>query len=150
MKNLFIFIIVIVILAFAAQKYTDFKAVDWGKEYLLKIEQKISSGGWNEIKSWFQGVVTEKIKTYTGPPADKNLNIFIRDGKFLPNKSAVLKDTKVTWYNQDTKPHTVTGEGWGSPEIPASGAFAKTFDAAGVFSYYSSNNPSVTGEIIVQ
>lgn len=150
MKNLIVFIIVIVVLAFAAQKYTDFKAVDLGKEYLTRIEQRLSSGGWEKVKNWFQGFIKEKVKTYQGPPAEKNLNIFIRDGKFLPNKSAVLKDTKVTWYNEDIKSHTVTGEGWGSPEMAPAATFSKTFSISGTYEYHCSLYPSMTGEIIVQ
>ena len=150
MKNLIIFVIFVVVLAFAAQKYTDFKAVDLGTDYLKKIEQKISNGGWNELKSWLQGFIKEKAKTYTGPPADKNLNVFVRDGKFLPNKSAVLKGTKVTWYNQDIKSHTITGEGWGSPEMAPDATFSKTFSIPGDFEYRCSAYPSMTGEIIVQ
>ncbi len=150
MKNLIVFIIVIVVLAFAAQKYTDFKAVDLGMKYLAKIEQRLSSGGWEELKNWFQGFIKEKVKNYEGPSPEKNLNIFIRDGKFLPSKSAVLKDTKVTWYNEDTKSHTITGEGWGSPEMAPAATFSKTFSVPGDFEYHCSSYPSMTGEIIVQ
>lgn len=150
MKKIFIFVIFVVVISFAAQKYTDFKAVDLGMDYLKKIEQKISDGGWDELKSWFRSFVKEKVKTYTGPSAEKNLNIFIRDGKFLPNKSAVLKDTKVTWYNEDIKSHTITGEGWGSPEMAPAATFSKTFSIPGDFEYRCSAYPSMTGEIIVR
>ena len=149
MKNLIVLIVIVLGSAFAAQKYTDFKAVDLGKEYLVKMEEKISSQDFIPwLKSFFQD--ENKPKTYQGPAADKNLNVFIREGKFLPNKSGVLKDTKVTWYNEDSKPHTVTGDGWGSPEISAGGTYIKKFDTTGTYQYHCTSNPGMTGEIIVQ
>lgn len=149
MKNLIVLIVIVVGLAFVAQEYTDFKAVDLGKEYFVKIQEKISD---QDLISWIKNLFQDKneVKNYKGPDAEKNLNIFIKSGQFLPNKSGVLKNTKVTWYNEDSKPHTVTGENWGSPEIPAGGTYAKKFDMTGTYQYHCTSNPGMTGEIIVQ
>lgn len=142
-KKLIVFVIIVLIGAWALQNYTSFKALDLAKNYYQQVDlSKIST--WAEdfnISNWFGG---KKI-----PDPEKQLNVFIRDGIFLPNKSAVKKGIKITWYNEDIKAHTITGEGWGSAEILAGKAFSKNFDLPGTFSYHCLIHPSEKGEIIV-
>src|SRR3989339_1777410 len=118
MKNTITAIVVVLLLAIAVQKYTDFKAFDMAKDYGAKA--------YNKFRQVLPSSLQNKIKQYV-PPADKQLNIFVRDGGFFPNKSGILKNSNVTWYNEDIKPHTITGKGWGSVEIQPGETFNKKF-----------------------
>jgi len=121
-------IVVIAILAILAQNYTNFKI-------------------FSSIKTFFNSAIPP-APTY--PPADKQLNIFIRDSKFIPNMNGIQIGARVTWYNEDDKTHTVTGDGWDSGNLVPGQSFSKTFDAPGTYSYHCSIHPEMTGELIVQ
>jgi plastocyanin len=82
--------------------------------------------------------------------AEKQLNIFIRDQKFLPNASGIKTDTKVSWFNEDNKIHNVTGDGWSSDDLVSGQSYTRVFDAAGDYKYHCSIHPEMTGEIIVR
>ena len=136
MKKLIIFIIIIIAAAWGLQNYTNFKAIDY-------------------VKTYWQNIDLSKINVLLNSPKEtpdpeKQLNVFIRDSKFIPNLNAVKVGIKVTWFNEDTKTHTVTGEDWGSGEIAPGKAYSKTFDAAGEYQYHCSIHPSMTGEIIAK
>lgn len=141
MKNAITAVVVVLLLAIAAQKYTDFKAFDMGKEYGAKA--------YNKFRQVLPSSLRNKIKQYV-PPADKQLNVFIRSEGFIPNKNAIQKNSNVTWHNEDIKSHTITGEGWGSAEIQPGETFSKKFTIPGNFKYKCSLYPSIEGEIIVQ
>ena len=132
MKKIVLFLVILIAGAWGLQNYTGFKAVDIAKTYWQKIER-------SKISDFFGG---KKDQT---PDPEKQLNIFIRDGKFIPNLNAGRVGIKVTWMNEDVKTHTVTGEGWGSGEIAPGKAYSKTFDAAGDYKYQCSIYPSMTG-----
>ncbi len=136
MKKIIIFIVIVAVLAWAAQTFSNFKVIDYAKNYAAKID-------WTAIKTNFG------FKPAI-PPADKQLNIFIRDEKFLPNASAILLNSNVTWYNEDVKNHTVTGENWGSAELKPGQEFSKKFDSPGTYQYHCSIHPSEIGSIVVQ
>ncbi len=142
MKKIIILIVVIVVAAWGLQNYTSFKALDLAKTYWQKIDSQ-----------YLQNIDWSKINIFSGektPDPEKQLNIFIRDDKFIPNLNAVKTGVKVTWYNEDNKTHTVTGASWGSEEIGVGKAWSKTFDTAGDYQYHCSLHPSMTGEIIVK
>jgi len=142
MKRLIIFVVVILVAAWALQNYTSFKAFDLAKGYYEQLDL-------NKISTWAKDLdAVSWFKTKT-PDPEKQLNIFIRDGIYLPNKPAAKKGIKVTWYNEDSKPHTVSGEGWGSEEIAPGKAFSKKFDLVGTYTYSCSLHPSEKGEIII-
>ncbi len=84
------------------------------------------------------------------PLAEKQLNIFIRDQKFLPNASAVKTNTKITWFNEDTKIHNVTGDTWASGDLAPGQSYTKIFDTPGNYKYRCSIHPSMAGEIVVK
>jgi len=144
MRKIIIFIIVVVIGAWAAQSYTNFKAIDLAKKYYQQVDLSRTPGwlGKIDISNWFG---EKKI-----PDPELRLNIFIRDGIFLPNKSPLKQGAKVTWYNEDAKPHTVTGDGWGSPELAPGKAYTRTFDLPGTYAYHCTLHPSMKGELIIQ
>ncbi len=141
MKKLIVLVLIILVIGWYAQNYTSFKAFDYAKYYW----QKINWGFLKNIK--LQNFNSNGTPT---PDAEKQLNIFIRDNQFLPNKNGVRVGTKVTWYNEDNKIHTVTGENWGSGELKIGQPYSRVFDVPGTYKYHCSIHPSMTGEIIVQ
>jgi len=135
MKKLIVLIIIVLAGGWALQNYTGFKAMDYAKDFWQKVD-------WSKIN------IFSNNKTATD--ASKQLNIFIKDGKFTPNFNAVEMGIKATWFNEDAKSHTITGDGWGSGEIVPGKAYSKIFNEAGDYKYHCSNHPSMTGEIIVK
>lgn len=80
------------------------------------------------------------------------------DTCFTPPTVRVGVGGTVTWHNDDTSAHTVTG---GTPEegpsgtfdsslIIGGGTFAHPFDAAGTFSYYCLVHPWQRGTVMVE
>ncbi|MBU1102408.1 cupredoxin domain-containing protein [Patescibacteria group bacterium] len=132
MKKIILFIIVILILGWAMQSFTDLKVFNYAKNFFSQL--KVSGLG------IFQPAI---------PPADMQLNIFIRDSKFLPNMNAVKTGANVTWYNEDNKTHNVAGDDWSSGDLAPGRAFSKKFNTAGRYKYHCSIHPEMTGEIIV-
>ncbi len=142
MRKIILYLIVIVVAAWALQNYTSFKAIDYARAKLSFAKTYWQKADWSKLNIFFG----EK----SAPDPEKQLNIFIRDGQFVPNLNAVKTGVKVTWYNEDDKVHTVTGESWGSEEIASDKAYSKIFDAAGDYKYHCSIHPSMEGEIIVK
>lgn len=143
MKKIIFFLIFVVAAAWILQNYTDFKAIDLAEKYYRQIDfQRLKTWAENwQVGEWFDH---KKL-----PDPEKQLNIFIRNGVFLPNKNAVKTGIKVTWYNEDSKPHAISGDGWGGAEIAPGQAYSRVFDLAGIYSYQCSLHPSEKGEIIV-
>ena len=142
MKKALILIIVLVVAAWAAQTFTNFKAIDYANNAWQNINGRyLRNIDWSKLTGSFGA---------KAPDPEKQLNIFIRDGKFVPNLNAAHVGIKATWINEDNKTHSVTGASWGSGEIAAGKAWSKVFDAAGDFAYHCSLHPSETGEIIVK
>lgn len=141
-KSIIVLIVVAVLALWGLQNYTDYKAVDIVHGWLVKSD-------WGSLNK-YKAVLANWILKLRTPDAEQYLNIFIRDGQFVPNSSPIQKDSKVKWTNEDTKAHTVSGEGWGSGQIEAGKTYAKTFDTPGNYPYSCSNHPSEKGEIIVQ
>ncbi len=139
MKKLIVFIILILLVGWYLQNYTSFKAFDYAKYYWQKID-------WSSLKNL-------KLPSLSGTPtpdAEKQLNVSIVNNQFLPNKNAAKAGIKVTWYNNDDKIHTVTGDNWGSGELKIGQSYSRVFDVAGIYKYHCSIHPSMTGELIVQ
>ena len=141
MKKIIIVLVLVAVAAWALQTYTDYKVIDYAKNYASRLN-------WEDVKKFkFPAINWMNLKT---PSADKQLNVFIRDGQFVPNSNAMPKGIRVVWINEDNKAHTVTGEGWGSPEIQPGKSWSRSFDVAGEYSYSCSVHPSMTGELIVE
>ncbi|MEA2332073.1 MAG: hypothetical protein QOH58_2211 [Thermoleophilaceae bacterium] len=73
--------------------------------------------------------------------------------KFDPGEVTVKAGDTVTWVNDDTVGHDVTGDDFksGDPGAMASGdTFDHTFDEAGTFDYVCSVHPGMDGSVKVQ
>jgi LysM repeat protein len=93
------------------------------------------------------------------------------EGELLPEPAAVIKmgdnlidpsaanikvGESVVWVNESTHNYTVVSGAPGapnnyftSPELPPGGTFVVKFDAAGNYSYFISENPTLTGQVNV-
>jgi len=133
MRKILIFVVTVLILSWAAQNFTNIKVFDFAKTFFSKID-------WSGLS----------LSKPTPTPADKQLNVFIRGAGFVPSYSAIIKESRVTWHNEDDKIHTVSGENWGSPELAPGQSYSRSFDLSGEYDYHCSLHPEMTGKIIVE
>jgi len=88
-------------------------------------------------------------------PADEGTGVGVTDvtiGDFAFSPAAIevkVGDT-VTWTNNDSLPHTVTGDGGvDSGELATGQTYTKTFDTAGEYAYACTIHPAMTGTVVV-
>ncbi len=73
--------------------------------------------------------------------------------KFVPPEVTVAAGDTVTWTNNDTVGHDVTGDDFSSGEAGAMGGgdtFEFTFDQAGTFDYVCTVHPGMEGSVTVE
>ncbi len=68
---------------------------------------------------------------------------------YVPNTFTVKKGVTVTWTNNDTMDHTVTGNGWASPTLAPGQSYSRRFDTAGSFDYHCAIHPAMQGTVNV-
>lgn len=78
------------------------------------------------------------------------LNITIQNFLFNPAELSIKKGDTVTWTNQDSMAHKISGNGFQSDALNKGQSFSFTFNTAGTFDYICSIHPSMKGKIIVQ
>jgi Icc protein len=79
--------------------------------------------------------------------------VIIDNFSFTPQVLTVSPGTKVTWTNRDEVPHTVTSTDkrfTSSKVLDTDGAFSNAFNEKGIFDYYCTVHPHMTGKIIVK
>lgn len=83
--------------------------------------------------------------------AQDSTTITIADFAFSPNQVTVTAGTTVTWVNNDSAPHTATGDGgeFDTGQIDPGGSASITFDTPGTFSYFCSIHPNMTATLVV-
>lgn len=90
--------------------------------------------------------------TSTSTTSDSSsVTISIVDMSFTPVSQTVQKGTVVTWTNNDSVPHTVTG-GTGGPasgQIAPGKTYQFTFSNVGTYAYHCSLHPTMLGTIVV-
>ena len=84
--------------------------------------------------------------TASAQPASVTISNF----SFNLNALTVPVGTTVTWTNQDTTPHTVTGSGFDSSALNRGQTFSNLFSAAGTFTYQCRFHSNMRGTITVQ
>jgi plastocyanin len=80
-------------------------------------------------------------------------NVTMKDIKFNPGNVTVDKGGTVTWTNDDSVGHDVTGDGFKSGsagDIQGGGTYKHTFNKAGKFSYVCTVHPGMKGTITVK
>jgi amicyanin len=70
---------------------------------------------------------------------------------FTPQRVTVKVGTTVTWTNQDDIPHTVASatKAFRSKALDTDDKFSFTFTTAGVYDYFCSLHPHMTGTVVV-
>lgn len=69
---------------------------------------------------------------------------------FSPATLTVPKGTTVTWTNEDSSSHTVTGGDFDSGTLAKGESYSHSFDEAGTFDYTCTIHPSMRGTLIVE
>ncbi len=83
----------------------------------------------------------------SGPTANK---VAIKGFSFNPKEITVKLGDTVTWTNEDSATHTVTGSGWSSGDLGQGQTYSKTFDKSGTYEYHCNFHPSMLGNVIVK
>ncbi|MCC7196741.1 cupredoxin domain-containing protein [Candidatus Peregrinibacteria bacterium] len=77
------------------------------------------------------------------------VEVSINDFAFSPGLMEIDKGTTVKWTNNDTVPHTVTGEDFTSGTLNTGETYEHTFPEDGEFSYTCSFHPQMQGKVVV-
>jgi plastocyanin len=85
-------------------------------------------------------------------PAGVDTAVKIDNFTFTPQRVNVKAGTTVTWTNQDDIPHTVASasKAFRSNALDTDDKFSFTFTTAGVYEYFCSLHPHMTGTIVVE
>ena len=87
-------------------------------------------------------------------PSARAADMAVKIGNFTfsPEKITVKVGTTVTWTNEDDIPHTVVEKGlkFRSKALDTDDKFSFTFTAPGVYDYFCSLHPHMTGAVVVQ
>ena len=80
------------------------------------------------------------------------VTVDIRDFTFIPADLTINADTKVTWVNYDSAPHTATGtaDDWDTGRLDQDDRAAVVFDRAASFPYFCVYHPDMKGVVTVR
>ena len=83
--------------------------------------------------------------------AQDGVAIDIVDFAFNPASVEVTEGTTVTWTNQDSAPHTATGDNgeFDTGQLAQGGSASVTFDTAGTYAYHCAVHPDMVASIVV-
>jgi plastocyanin len=84
--------------------------------------------------------------------ATADSEVKIENFTFAPQRVTVKVGTTVTWINADDIPHAIaaTGKAFRSKVLDTDDKYSFTFTTAGVFEYFCSLHPHMTGTIVVE
>ena len=85
--------------------------------------------------------------------SNKQNRIEIKDFAFNPQTITVKSGEKVTWINRDEEPHTIVSvekQFKKSTALDTDQEFTITAGAPGIYNYYCSVHPKMTGTIVVE
>lgn len=105
--------------------------------------------------------ISSFLNSWTSAPTytidkDKDLvaptDISITSGKFTSNDISIKVGQTVRWTNNDTAVHSASADDltWGSGTMQPGDFWVRRFKKAGIYTYFDSYNPSMTGTITVQ
>jgi plastocyanin len=87
-----------------------------------------------------------------GPARSAEMSVMIDNFTFNPPRLTVKAGTTVTWDNEDDIPHTVasSAKAFKSKALDNGDKFSFTFATPGVYEYFCSLHPHMTGTIVVE
>lgn len=74
----------------------------------------------------------------------------IVDFSFQPTTFTVTPGTVITWTNEDSAPHTATGDDFDTGRLDRGDSESVTFDEPGEYDYICTYHPSMEGRVIVE
>ncbi len=85
-------------------------------------------------------------------PAAEAVTVAISNFAFSPSSVTVKQGTTITWKQEDSVPHTVTGDTGGpnSALLKKGESYTYKFENAGTFPYHCATHPVMKGTIIVE
>ena len=75
--------------------------------------------------------------------------VSIVDFSFQPTTLNVTPGTVVTWTNEDSAPHTATGDDFDTGMLNRGDSNSVTFDTPGTYDYICTYHPSMAGSVVV-
>jgi amicyanin len=94
---------------------------------------------------------TPKATQAAATPEAEGASVEIKNFAFEPKTVTIKVGQTVTWTNQDSTTHTVTGDGGiDSDGLSKGKSYSKTFDTEGAFDYHCSPHPQMKGQVIVE
>jgi plastocyanin len=89
---------------------------------------------------------------FSAPSKGEGVAVTIDNFHFAPEVLTVASGTTVVWQNQDDVPHTIvdTEKRFRSAPLDTEDRFQYTFTKSGVYPYYCSLHPMMTGKVIVR
>jgi plastocyanin len=97
-------------------------------------------------------VATVAASALLGFSAVADTDIGIDQFSFRPERLTVKAGTTITWTNDDDIPHTVASSNqlFKSKALDTADKFSFTFRTPGVYEYFCSIHPHMTGTIVVE
>jgi plastocyanin len=92
------------------------------------------------------------VAVMAAPAGAEDAVVKIENFTFGPQRVTVKAGTTVTWTNQDDIPHTVSSatKAFRSKALDTDDKFSFTFTTVGVYEYFCSLHPHMTGTIVVE
>ena len=92
------------------------------------------------------------ISANTQQPVSAIAEVKIDNFSFRPGTLIVTVGTTVTWTNRDDIPHMVVGTDgvFKSKVLDTNEKFSYTFTKPGIFPYFCSIHPKITGKVVVR
>ncbi len=79
-----------------------------------------------------------------------SLRVAVENFSFSPTELSINFRETVTWTNQDSAPHQISGNGFKSDVLDNGQSFNFTFNTAGTYDYVCPIHPYMKGKIIVK
>jgi plastocyanin len=92
------------------------------------------------------------VAVVAAPAGAEDMAVKIDNFTFAPQRVTVKAGSTVTWTNHDDIPHALasTTKAFKSKALDTDDKFSFTFTTAGVYEYFCSLHPHMTGTIVVE
>lgn len=91
----------------------------------------------------------ETADQWPTPPVNLTASVSIKNFAFSPTPLTIKAGTIVVWTNNDSAPHQIKSDTFGSVVLNNGQIFSFTFSTVGQYNYSCSIHPSMQGKIIV-
>ncbi|HVZ53648.1 MAG TPA: cupredoxin family copper-binding protein [Pseudolabrys sp.] len=104
------------------------------------------------IRAFTYAALTALVLTTSSAAQAAEMQVTIDNFTFGPQELKVKAGTTVTWTNRDDIPHTVTSDKmlFRSKALDTDDKFSFTFTTPGIYKYFCSLHPHMTGSIVVE